>query len=155
MAKKCIFCGEEIPAFGGKKLTYGGYTEIVCDDCFEKYHDLNGVDLARKILSSGRAKNHVGIRDYMNDQIKYEQQRIEREQQQEEEFKINHPVMGKCPKCDGEMHQYGPISFKLGDETFFFSDLNRLMTGSMTVTLIRCRKCGYTEFYTPNENELL
>ena len=61
----------------------------------------------------------------------------------------------KCPKCGGPMLQYDPVSIKLGEETFLFSDLNRLMTGSLTVQPNRCKECGYTEFFTPNENELL
>ncbi len=155
MAKKCIFCGEEIPAFNGKKLDCGGYTETVCADCFEKYHNLYGVELAQKILATGRAKNHIGIRDYLNERIKAEQETLEREKKKEEEFNNSHPETGKCPKCGGSMRQYGPLSVKLGEETFLFSDLNRLMSGSMEVRLERCRECGYTEFYTPNEKELL
>lgn len=155
MAKKCIFCGEEIPAFNGKKLDCGGYTETVCADCFEKYHELQGVELAQKILATGKAKNHVGIRYYMNDRIKSEQEALERKKKEEEEFNKLHPETGKCPKCGDSMRQYGPIAVKLGEETFLFSDFNRLMSGSMTVRLNRCSGCGYTEFYTPNENELL
>ena len=78
-----------------------------------------------------------------------------KEKKKEEEFNNSHPETGKCPKCGGSMRQYGPITFKLGEETFLFSDLNRLMSGSMAVRLERCKECGYTEFYTPNENELL
>ena len=155
MAKKCIFCGEEIPAFSGMKLDCGGYTETVCADCFEKYHELQGIELAKRILATGKAKNHVGIRDYMNYQIKFEQKALERKKKEEEEFNNRHPETGKCPKCGGSMRQYGPITFKLGEETVLFSDFNRLMSGSMAVRLDRCRECGYTEFYTPNENELL
>jgi hypothetical protein len=44
---------------------------------------------------------------------------------------------------------------KLGEEAVLFSDLRRLMAGSLTVRADRCRECGYTEFYTPNEEELL
>ncbi len=155
MAKKCIFCGEEIPTFGGMKLDCGGYTEHVCQDCFDKYHDLQGVELAQKILATGRAKNVVGIRDYMKDKIRYEQEALEKEKKKQEEFNAKHPETGKCPKCGGPMHQYGPVVFKLGEETFLFSDLNRLITGSLSVRLDRCKECGYTEFYTPNEHEIV
>lgn len=61
---------------------------------------------------------------------------------------------GVCPKCGGEMYKYREISMKLGEESFFFSDLNRLMSGSLTVVPARCRLCCYTELYTPYENEL-
>ena len=155
MAKNCIFCGEEISAFGGKKLYCGDYTINVCADCFDKYSDLQGVELAQKILASGRSKHAAYYREYINDQIKYEQEKLEREKKKEEEFNSKHPETGKCPKCGGSMHQYGPLSIKLGEETILFSDLNRLVTGSMSVRLDRCRGCGYTEFYTPYENELV
>ena len=62
---------------------------------------------------------------------------------------------GACPKCGGEMYRYEPISIKLGEESFLFSDLNRLMSGSLTVAPARCKACGYTEFYTPDEDQLI
>ena len=154
MAKICIFCGEEIAVFRGKKLECDGYMEDVCEDCFDKYHELHGVELAQKILATGRANNVVGIREYIKNTTKHEQERLEREKKKHEEFCARHPETGKCPKCGGPMHQYGPVAFKLGDETIFFSDFNRLMTGSLSVRLDRCRECGYTEFYTPNVNEI-
>ena len=65
-----------------------------------------------------------------------------------------HVHCGACPKCGGEMLGYEPVERKLGSETFFFSDLNRLASGSLTVTIHRCRSCGYSEFYIPDEDEL-
>ena len=38
---------------------------------------------------------------------------------------------------------------KLGEETFFFSDLSRLISGSMTVEVLCCEQCGKLEFYDP------
>ena len=155
MAKKCIICGEEISMLGGKKLNCGGYSEDVCPDCFDKYNELYGAELAQKILATGRAKHAEGIRYYLNGRIESEQKALEREKKEEEEFAIKHPETGKCPKCGDSMLQYGPINIKLGEETILFSDWNRLMAGSMAVRLDRCRQCGYTEFYTLDENELL
>jgi len=67
----------------------------------------------------------------------------------------NIEYVGACPKCGGEMYRYGEISVKLGEETLFFSSLNRLVSGSLTVEPYRCKGCGFTEFYTPFEEELI
>ena len=154
MARKCIFCGEEVSLFGGKKVTCGYDTEDVCPDCYDKYSGLEQKELAEKILATGRARNAYSIRDYLNKMIRDEEEAAEREKQKAEEYNRNHPETGKCPKCGETMHMYGPITIKLGEETLLFSDLNRYFSGSMTVRLARCGKCGYTEFYTPNEGEL-
>ena len=155
MARTCIFCGEEIGAFGGKKLLCAGHAEIVCPDCFDKYQDLPAEELAQKILATGRAKYAEDLREYLNYRAIREQEKAEREKNREEEFRSKHPEAGQCPKCGGTMFQYGPLVVKLGDETFLFSDMNRLLTGSLSVRVDRCRECGYSEFYTPNENELI
>ncbi len=47
------------------------------------------------------------------------------------------------------------LQVKLGEETVLFSAFSWLAAGSMTVRLERCRECGYTEFFTPEESELL
>jgi len=52
------------------------------------------------------------------------------------------------------MLDYGAVTFKLGEETFFFSDMNRLASGSLTVNVLRCQGCGKTEFYIPNAEQL-
>ena len=155
MAKSCIFCGEEIGAFSGRKLNCGGYGENVCAKCFETYCGLDGAALAEKILATGRASHAEEIREYLNERIQREQEALEREKEREEEFLIRHPETGKCPKCGGSMHQYGPITIKLGEESVLFSDIHRLMSGSLSVRADRCRDCGYTEFYTPDEEDLL
>ena len=155
MAKNCIFCGEEIGAFSAKKLTCGDYSISVCGDCFGKYSTLSSVELAQKILATGRSKHADYYRDFLNDKIKMEEMKLEREKKEQEAFDSKHPEVDKCPKCGGAMREYGPVPIKLGEETFLFSDLNRLLTGSMTVRLVRCKECGYTEFYTTNENELI
>ena len=46
------------------------------------------------------------------------------------------------------------VTFKLGEETYFFSDLNRLMSGSLTMHLLRCETCGKVEFFIPDAKEL-
>ncbi len=155
MARTCIFCGEDIPAFGGKKLTCGYDTEVVCPNCFDKYADMDEVELAQKILSTGRARDAQSLREYVKNQLEREQAAQERAARREEEFLSKHPETGKCPKCGGSMVQYGPLQIKLGEETLMFSNFSRLAAGSMTVRLERCRECGYTEFFTPEESELL
>lgn len=155
MAKNCIFCGEEIGAFSSKKLNCGGYTISVCADCFDKYSGLKEVDLAEKIIATGRSKHADFYREFIDQSIRIQREALEREKKKEEEFINKHPETGRCPKCGEPMLQYGPVSIKLGEETILFSDLTRLMTGSMSVQLSRCKGCGYTEFYTPYENELL
>ena len=154
MARNCIFCGEEIGAFSAKKLTCGDYSISVCGDCFGKYSTLSSVELAQKILATGRSKHADYYRDFLNDKQNMEQQKLEREKKEQEEFNRKHPESGKCPKCGGTMREYGPVSIKLGEETFFFSDWNRFFSGSMTVIMGRCNKCTYTEFFTPNDHEL-
>ena len=52
------------------------------------------------------------------------------------------------------MIDYGPVTFKMGEETYWASDWNRLMTGSLTMNLLRCDNCGKVEFYLPNDEEL-
>ena len=155
MAKKCIFCGEEFGTFSGKKLTVGYDSEDVCPACFEKYCDLGEAELAEKILATGRARHSQTIREYLTEQRAKEEAAQEWARKREEKFMEMHPEMGKCPKCGSSMLRYGPIQIKLGEETFLFSDWNRLMSGALTVTLARCKECGYTEFYTPEENELV
>lgn len=154
MARTCIFCGEEVSIFGGKKLTCGLDTEDVCPNCYIKYCDLEGKELAEKILSTGRARNANSIKEYLNNLIQREQKEKERAERRAEAYRKTHPDMGLCPKCGEPMQQYGPLSIKLGEETLLFSDWNRFFSGSMTVIMGRCNKCTYTEFYTPNDQEL-
>lgn len=51
------------------------------------------------------------------------------------------------------MLDYGPATFKLGEETYFFSDWNRLLTGAVTMNIFRCEKCGKVEFFAFDETE--
>ena len=154
MAKTCIICGKEISAFNSRKLYCGDYGETMCPDCFSRYEGMDTLEFAEEILASGRSKHDDYYRDYIEDEKRSRQAALEREKREEEAFNSRHPEVGRCPKCSGPMLQYSPISVKLGEETILFSDLNRLMSGSLTVQLNRCRECGYTEFFPPNETEL-
>ena len=98
MARRCIFCGEEVSMFGGKKVTCGFDTEDVCPNCYDKYSGLEQKELAQKILATGRARNEASIRNYLNNMIKREQEALEREKKKEEEYNNLHPATGKCPK---------------------------------------------------------
>ena len=51
------------------------------------------------------------------------------------------------------MLDYGPVTFKLGEETWLFSDWNRLITGAVTMTILRCEKCGKVEFFAFDDTE--
>ena len=55
-----------------------------------------------------------------------------------------------CLRCDGQMLDHGPVTFKLGEETFFFGDWNRLISGAVTMNILRCEKCGKVEFFAPD-----
>ena len=155
MAKECVFCGRELTLLGGKKYYVGAIAQPVCPDCYEKYEPLDGLERVKAVLRTGRAVNEEKLRERKHDlEEAAEKQQADREEQMEQ-FREKHPQVGTCPKCGGETYGYGPMQMKLGEETFFFSDINRLASGSLTVKLVRCKACGYTEFYTPNENELL
>ena len=60
----------------------------------------------------------------------------------------------KCLRCDEKMLDCGPITFKLGEESLIFSDLVRFFTGSLTMNIFRCEKCGKVEFFSFNDTEL-
>ena len=55
--------------------------------------------------------------------------------------------------CGGAMLRRGRQTFKLGEETLFFSDLNRLDSGSLELELLACEKCGKVEFYLPRDGK--
>ncbi|MBR5468720.1 MAG: hypothetical protein IKU80_05750, partial [Firmicutes bacterium] len=60
----------------------------------------------------------------------------------------------ECLRCKGKMLDYGPVTFKLGEETYFFSDINRLVSGSLNLNVLVCENCGKAEFYVSDRKEL-
>ena len=47
------------------------------------------------------------------------------------------------------MLDLGSMKLKLGRRPLFFSDWNRLASGSLDVQVLRCEDCGKAEFYIP------
>ena len=154
MAKTCVFCGKEISTFNSRKLYCGDYGVNLCPSCYEQYEGMDTLEFAEELLATGRSKHDDYYRDFIENEKRSRQAALEREKRAEEAYNSRHPEVGRCPKCSGPMLQYHPIQVKLGEETIIFDKLNRLMSGSLTVQMNRCRECGYTEFYTPEETEL-
>lgn len=150
MLNRCIFCGRELTRLQKKKLYCGNTNQTLCGDCREKYKSLSAVERAEAAYQTGRAENAAELRSYL-DTV----HRAREEREAEAAAKAERRISGlKCVRCDGVMQDYGPFTFKLGEETYFFSDLNRLMSGSLTMHLLRCSSCGKAEFFIPDAEEL-
>lgn len=79
-------------------------------------------------------------------------ERTREEKQEKEREDREQKRTGKtCLRCGGEMLDLGSMKLKLGEETFFFSDWNRLASGSLDVQVLRCEDCGKAEFYIPEQ----
>ena len=125
MEKICIFCGRSLGRWERKSLYCGNGTQTVCKECYEKYSPMTNVERGLLAWETGRAES-----------------REDREQKR----------TGKtCLRCGGEMLDLGSMKLKLGEETFFFSDWNRLASGSLDVQVLRCEDCGKAEFYIPGQ----
>lgn len=150
MEDRCIFCGEELGLLKRKKLYCGGVPQITCGSCYQKYSGLTAVERARLAWETGRASSRDELRAYLDHMDAVE----ERKAQQEKDEMRKLATGQSCLRCGGEMMDYGTVTLKLGEETFFLSDLNRLMTGSLAVKVLRCGRCGKAEFYIPDEKSL-
>lgn len=150
MKNCCIFCGRELSVLQKKKLHCGGTYQTLCGDCYGKYKSLPAVERAEAVLNTGRADDAAQIREYLKP-IREAQRQKEEEQQIK---KRTRQTDQKCLRCNGNMLNYGPLTFKLGEETYFFSDLNRFLSGSLTMELWRCENCGKAEFFIPDAKEL-
>jgi len=149
MDERCIFCRTELGMLQKKKLSCGNTTQILCKDCYPKYEALSAVERAEAALNTGRAENSAELRKYL-ETVKKAKRKREEERQENIDKRATDL---KCLRCDGRMLDYGPVTFKMGEETYFFSDLNRLITGSVTMNLYRCEKCGKVEFFAPDNIE--
>ena len=144
--ERCIFCGRELSRFQKKKLHCGTENQTVCGGCRDKYKSLPAVERAQAAYDTGRAENGSQLRAYL-DAVQEAQAEREAEAAAEAESRISDL---KCLRCDGAMIDHGPFTFKLGEESLFFSDINRLMSGSLTLHLLRCESCGKVEFFAPD-----
>ena len=145
--ERCIFCGRELSRLQRKKLHCGIGNQTLCGDCRERYKSFSAVERAQAAYDTGRAENAVELRAYLDAVYKAQEER-----EAEEAAKAESPISDlKCMRCNGAMIDYGPFTFKLGEESLFFSDINRLMSGSLTMHLLRCESCGKVEFFAPDD----
>lgn len=147
MEKICVFCGRSLGWREKKSLYCGNVTQTVCKDCYEKYSSMTNVERGLLAWETGRAESREELREFV------EQMEKAREEKQEKERKDRERKgTGKaCLRCGGEMLDLGAMKLKLGEETFFFSNLNRLASGSLDVQILRCENCGKAEFYIPDQ----
>jgi hypothetical protein len=149
MNERCIFCGTELSVLQRKKLSCGNTTQILCKDCYPKYEPFSAVERAEAALKTGRAEDSAELRKYLENVRNAQKKRAE-----ERKAKADKRLSDmKCLRCDGRMLDCGPITFKLGEESLIFSDFVRLFTGSLTMNIFRCEKCGKVEFFSFNDTE--
>lgn len=147
MEKICVFCGRSLGRWEKKSLYCGNRTQTVCKDCYEKYSPMSNVERGLLAWETGRAESQEELREFVEQVEKTREERQEKEREDREQKRT-----GKtCLRCGGEMLDLGSMKLKLGEETFFFSDWNRLASGSLDVQVLRCEDCGKAEFYIPGQ----
>ncbi|MFR5601354.1 MAG: hypothetical protein ACLTKI_02865 [Lachnospiraceae bacterium] len=151
MGNQCIFCRTQLGVLQRKKLHCGGTVQTVCGECYDRYKDYLPKERAELALSSSLAEDREELQEYLDNLTQAQEKEQEQKTKEDQKRKTDQT----CLKCGGSMLSYGPIQLKLGEETFFYSDLNRLMSGSLAVRVLRCQDCGYSEFYIPGEEELI
>lgn len=149
MEKCCVFCGKTLGRWEKKSLYCGNTTQNVCRECFDKYAGRTNVELGLLAYETGRAESAEELGKFVEQMKKTK----EEEDEKKRELRQKRITGKKCLRCGGEMLNMGSMKLKLGEETFFFSDLNRLISGSMSVEVLRCEGCGKAEFYIPDEEE--
>lgn len=147
MDERCIFCRTELGLFDRRNLHCGNTTQILCKACYAQYKTLSAVERAEAALNSGHADCADDLKNYLAN-IRRAKQENEEERKKDCERKMTEL---KCLRCDGQMLNYGPVTFKLGEETFFFSDWNRIASGAVNMNILRCNKCGKVEFFSFDE----
>lgn len=147
MENYCIFCRKMLGRFQKKSLWCGGASEIVCQDCYQKYAPYANEERARLALEEGRPVHRMELQQFAE---RMEAVKAERELQQalENQKRVTDK---QCLRCGGRMLDYGLMMFKLGEEVFFMSDLKRIMDGSLQMQVLCCENCGKAEFYIPGE----
>ena len=145
MEKICIFCGRSLGRWERKSLYCGNGTQTVCKECYEKYSPMTNVERGLLAWETGRAESREELREFVEQAERTREEKQEKEREDREQKRT-----GKiCLRCGGEMLDLGSMKLKLGEETFFFSDWNRLASGSLDVQVLRCEDCGKAEFYIP------
>ena len=150
MKDKCIFCSKELGMFEKKKLSCGGTTQVLCGDCYDVYSPLNAIERAEAALKTGQAEDEDTLIKYL-EPIKEAQNLKNEEMKQKAEKRMTDK---ECLRCKGKMLDYGPVTFKLGEETYFWSDINRLMSGSLTFNVLVCENCGKAEFFISDRKDI-
>ena len=150
MNERCIFCGIELGVLQKKTLSCGNTTQVLCKDCYNKYKRLPAIERAEAALKTGRVADRENLQKYLEKIYNARAEKIERQKEKNDKRASNL----ECLRCKGRMLDYGPITFKLGEETYFFSDWNRLASGSLTMKLYRCENCGKAEFFINDSTEL-
>lgn len=150
MSDRCIFCRTELGLFQKKELSCGTTTQILCKNCYQKYEPLSVIERAELAFQTGRANDAIELKQYLDNICKAKAKKEEARQQKNQKRVTN----TECLRCQSKMLDYGPITLKLGEETYWGSDWNRLITGSLTMNLIRCDNCGKVEFYLSDDEEL-
>ena len=147
MEKICIFCGRSLGRWERKSLYCGNGTQTVCKECYEKYSPMTNVERGLLAWETGRAESREELREFVEQMARTREEKQEKERADREQKRT-----GKtCLRCGGEMLDLGSMKIKLGEETFFFSDWNRLASGSLDVQVLRCEDCGKAEFYIPEQ----
>lgn len=147
MEKICIFCGRSLGRWERKSLYCGNGTQTVCKECYEKYSPMTNVERGLLAWETGRAESREELREFVEQAERTREEKQEKEREDREQKRT-----GKiCLRCGGEMLDLGSMKLKLGEETFFFSDWNRLASGSLDVQVLRCEDCGKAEFYIPKQ----
>ena len=147
MEKICVFCGRSLGRWEKKSLYCGNGTQTVCKDCYEKYSPMTNVERGLLAWETGRAESREELREFVEQAERTREEKQEKEREDREQKRT-----GKtCLRCGGEMLDLGSMKLKLGEETFFFIDWNRLASGSLDVQVLRCEDCGKAEFYIPGQ----
>ena len=147
MEKICIFCGRSLGRWERKSLYCGNGIQTVCKECYEKYSPMTNVERGLLAWETGRAESREELREFVEQAERTREEKQEKEREDREQKRT-----GKtCLRCGGEMLDLGSMKLKLGEETFFFSDWNRLASGSLDVQVLRCEDCGKAEFYIPEQ----
>ena len=147
MEKICIFCGRALGRWERKSLYCGNGTQTVCKECYEKYSPMTNVERGLLAWETGRAESREELREFVEQAERTREEKQEKEREDREQKRT-----GKtCLRCGGEMLDLGSMKLKLGEETFFFSDWNRLASGSLDVQVLRCEDCGKAEFDIPEQ----
>jgi len=150
MTDRCIFCGTEVGFLQKRKLWCGNTSQITCGACYKEYEPLSAVERAEAALNTGRAADSGTLFEYV------ERIRTIKEAKQEKirAEEASRATDKKCLRCGGRMIDHGKLTFKLGEETYFMSDWNRLMSGALEMNVLRCEDCGKTEFFIYDLEEI-